>query len=287
MALMSIDPGAGALRPRGADGWRQGMIMALVAHGLLLVALMFSVNWRPAPQDVVEAEMWAEVPTPARPDVREAQQAPPPAPEPAPAPPPPPPPPAQEIAPPPAPVDLAVRKEPPKPVKPKVQPREEWINDPPKPPKAKVKPLPEPPTPKPAPAPPPPKAAETPKPAPGPTAAERERARKAAIDRMMADLGGPSLSAAGPSAEYAGRIKARVKPNIVFTESVAGNPLATVEVRCAPDGRIIGSRLVASSGVPAWDEAVLRAIERTEVLPRNEKGQVPSVILLDLRPKDF
>jgi hypothetical protein len=53
----------------------------------------------------------------------------------------------------------------------------------------------------------------------------------------------------GPSASYAGRIMARIKPNIVFTDPLDGNPIATVEVRLAPDGTIIGKRLVKSSGV--------------------------------------
>ena len=88
-------------------------------------------------------------------------------------------------------------------------------------------------------------------------------------------------------AGYAGRIKARVKPNVTFTDEVAGNPLASVEVRCAPDGTIIGRRLVKSSGVPAWDDAVLRAIDKTEILPRDVDGRVPSPMVLDFRPRDF
>jgi colicin import membrane protein len=60
-----------------------------------------------------------------------------------------------------------------------------------------------------------------------------------------------------------------------------------VEVKAGPDGTIIGRRLLKSSGVPAWDEAVLRAIDKTEVLPRDTDGRVPSAMLLDFRPRDF
>ena len=109
----------------------------------------------------------------------------------------------------------------------------------------------------------------------------------------MNELGGtggagvPSATSAGPSAAYAGRIKARIKPNIVFTEQlIPGNPVAKVEVRCAPDGRIMSVKLVSSSGVVAWDAAVLRAIDRTEVLPLDERGKVPPM-LLEFRPNDF
>jgi colicin import membrane protein len=97
---------------------------------------------------------------------------------------------------------------------------------------------------------------------------------------------GTAAQTAGPSASYAGRIKARVKPNIVFTETVGGNPVAVVEVRAAPDGTIVGRRLAQSSGVPAWDEAVLRAIDKTEVLPRDTDGRVPSPIEIAFRVRE-
>ncbi len=76
-----------------------------------------------------------------------------------------------------------------------------------------------------------------------------------------------------------------MKPNIRFSpDAVAGNPTAEVDVRAAPDGTIIGRRLVKSSGIPAWDEAVLRAIDKTEVLPRDTDGRVPPTLLLVFRP---
>jgi colicin import membrane protein len=76
-----------------------------------------------------------------------------------------------------------------------------------------------------------------------------------------------------------------VRPNIVFADDVSGNPKAEVEVRMAPDGTITGKRLVRSSGVKAWDEAVLRALDKTEVLPRDVDGTVPSSVIIDFRPR--
>lgn len=64
-----------------------------------------------------------------------------------------------------------------------------------------------------------------------------------------ADARGTAKQSSGPSASYAGRIRARVKPNITYTESLAGNPAAEVEVRTSPDGTIISRKLVKSSGV--------------------------------------
>jgi colicin import membrane protein len=80
-------------------------------------------------------------------------------------------------------------------------------------------------------------------------------------------------------------VQARVHPNIVFMHDVSGNPKAEVEVRTSPDGTIVGKKLVRSSGVKAWDEAVLRALEKTEVLPRDVDGRVPSPVVIEFRPK--
>ncbi|HZY19511.1 MAG TPA: cell envelope integrity protein TolA [Ramlibacter sp.] len=111
------------------------------------------------------------------------------------------------------------------------------------------------------------------------------------IQGLAGATGGPSATgtatrSSGPSDSYAGRIRARVKPNIVFTEDVRGNPTAEVEVRMAPDGTIVGKRIAKSSGSPTWDDAVLRALDRTEVLPRDVDGRVHTPILLVFRPKD-
>jgi colicin import membrane protein len=67
---------------------------------------------------------------------------------------------------------------------------------------------------------------------------------------------------------------------------VVGNPRAEVEVRVAPDGMIQSRRIVQSSGNKAWDDAVLRAIEKTAVLPKDTDGRVPQVIVMGFRPLD-
>ncbi len=128
-------------------------------------------------------------------------------------------------------------------------------------------------------------------------AAEEKRAealRNENLKRMQGMAGasgdesakGSALKASGPSPSYAGRIRARIKPNITFTEDVAGNPKAEVEVRTSPDGTIISRKLLSSSGNKAWDDAVLKAIDKTASLPRDEDGRVPPVLEISFRPKD-
>lgn len=97
----------------------------------------------------------------------------------------------------------------------------------------------------------------------------------------MAGTGAPGASgsaaqSSGPSASWGSRVQARVRPNIVFSDDAPGNPEALVEVRLAPDGTIVSKRLKKSSGQRAWDDAVLRALDKTEALPRDTDGRVPS-----------
>jgi colicin import membrane protein len=129
-----------------------------------------------------------------------------------------------------------------------------------------------------------------------------EKAEKAAAEarrqdniRRMQGLAGASggstatgsaLQSSGPSASYGARVSARVRPNIVFPDTVPGNPTADVEVRAAPDGTIVSRRLVKSSGNKAWDDAVLRAIDKTETLPRDTDGRVPSLLVIGFKPKE-
>ncbi len=121
--------------------------------------------------------------------------------------------------------------------------------------------------------------------------------RKLQIERMnrMADQAtgsgdanatGSAKQSSGPSASYAGRIVARIKPNITYTESISGNPVADVEVRTSPDGTIISRKLIKSSGVKSWDEAVINAIDKTEKLPPDVDGRVIPSLTLGFRPKD-
>ena len=101
-----------------------------------------------------------------------------------------------------------------------------------------------------------------------------------------ANASGSALKSSGPSASYGGRIKARIRPNIIYTDSGGGNPVAEVEVRVAPDGTIIGRKLIKLSGDAEWDKAVLRAVDKTETLPRDVDGRVPSLLVISFQPRE-
>ena len=119
----------------------------------------------------------------------------------------------------------------------------------------------------------------------------KERFRREQIARLSnlagkAEDTGTAQKASGPSATYAGKVVAAVRPNIIFPGTVAGNPSAEVEVTTLPTGEILGRKLIRSSGDPEWDTAVLRAIDRTQRLPRDVDGRVPSPMIIAFRPKD-
>jgi len=125
-------------------------------------------------------------------------------------------------------------------------------------------------------------------------AARADALRQENLKRMQGMAGasgsenatGTALKSSGPSASYAGRLVGRIKPNITYPGDVVGNPRAEVEVKVSPDGTILSRRIVQTSGNKAWDDAVLRAIDKTEVFPKDSDGRVPPVIVLGFRPLD-
>jgi len=281
-----------ALMPRGHGGTGRGIGLSLLVHAGLIVALAFGVSWRSRTPETQQAELWAEVPKAAA--ARAVEPEPPieavPAPtatvRPAP----------QVETPPPAPVpdaQIAIEKarveQARKEREAADQAREHERR------KAEAERL--------AAA----KAAaeklrqqkeadalKKQQAAEAREAQQREADRKKNLERIRGMAGasgepgatGSARQSAGPSASYAGRIVARVRPNIIFADDVAGNATAEVEVRAAADGTIIGRKLIKSSGIAAYDNAVLRAIDKTEVLPRDVDGRVPASMVLEFRPRD-
>jgi colicin import membrane protein len=274
---------------------RQGLLrsygLALLVHGLLLAALTWGVSWRRSDTSLsVEAELWSAVPQQAAPRLLEPE----PEPQPEPAPPPAPP---KMADPGPNDAEIALQRERERDAKEKAeqerrekqrlererqeklererQEREKKLAEEKrrKELEAKRKEQQE--------------------------AELREKLRQENIKRMAGLANatgkptdtGTAIQTSGISTSYAGRIRARIKPNIAFLDELPNNPEAHVVVHTAPDGTILsgekdGPKLVKSSGNKAWDDAVLKAITKTDKLPRNEDGVVPSPMTIIFRPKD-
>ena len=295
------------LVPRPEPGVLRAFSLAIVVHLLLAAALTWGVSWKSSdPTISFEAELWSNVQQEAAPAL-EAPPPPPPAPEPepvptpAPPPPPPPPPPAKVETLPDPDIALAqekLRKQKDAEAKKKAlalaEKQEKARQE-----KEKEKELAQ------AKAKAAAKAAAQAKVDAQKLAAQKEQEAKkqAAADakfrqdniaRMNAQIGatgapdakGSALQSSGPSASYGGKVRARVRPNVIFTDDIAGNPVAEVEVRTTLDGTITSQRLVKSSGNKDWDDAVMTAIVRTATLPRDTDGRVPSPLIISFRPKD-
>ena len=307
-----------AFAPRAPAGMRSGLALAVVAHVLLVLALAWSVSWRSSEPEGVVAELWSALPQTAAPRMAAPQPTPtPPTPQVvAPRPTPPPTPPIVAPRPVPAPrpeplatpredaqiaIDRALREKQRRSDAERVEARrqadkadkadkaeklEKARRDQAVRAQAELQRQ---------------RLAEEQRAEQKKAAdkarldeARQESIREANLRKLRSQAGsgddaqstGTAARTSGPSAGYAGRIKARIKPNIVLTGSVAGNPLATVEVRLAPDGTIVGRKLVRSSGSPVWDETVMRAIEKTDVLPRDLDGRVPSSMVIEFKPQE-
>ncbi|CAN7444458.1 cell envelope integrity protein TolA [Variovorax paradoxus] len=297
--------------PPPQRGTPRAVLLALVAHALLIAALTWGVRWRSdADEGAVDAELWSSTVQQAAPRLS-APQAPTPAPAPPPPAPPPPPPPPQVKAPEPAPAprapDIALERE--KKLKEEKEQKERELERQQQQRKKeleakqraedeaerkKVQQQ---------------KLAEQQKKQQQEAEAKQAEAKKqqeaaakqAAADRAATlkrmqglagasgsdDSKGTAMRSSGPSSGYAGRIAAAVRPNITFpdAETVNGNPAAEFEVNLAPDGTIVGVKLTKSSGLPSWDEAAERGLHKTDKLPRDTDGRIFPSLIVSLRPK--
>ena len=89
----------------------------------------------------------------------------------------------------------------------------------------------------------------------------------------------------GASAGYAAKVAARIKTFYNAPEQFPSSLTAEAEIRTLPDGTILSQRLLKSSGNAAFDETVLRAIERAGRLPKDENGRMPdTTFVIKFRP---
>jgi colicin import membrane protein len=248
-----------------AESTKRAFSLSLVAHLGLLAFLVIGISWNNSTPSGVEVELWDSVPqvqsTP-EPEMKTV---------------------AKEEA-----ADIAVKKK----IAEKEPPKKEVVKETPKtvkppPPKEKEKEQ--------------PKKAEAPKaltPAEmkANAAAEKVRADQLARLRAAAGAEGGSGGTVGSGMGGGGnappgwkdRINKKVRPLIVFNqESISGNPAAVIKVNLAPDGAIMSTSVLTSSGNNDWDRAVLLALSRAESLPKDDNGKIPQrEISLTFKLKD-
>lgn len=250
---------------REEPGKKYALTFTILVHVGLVAALFLGVQWKRSQPEVMEVELWSAQPTPA-------QVAPPP------------PPPVPEVKPEPKPVPKVEPKpEPPK--KPDIAIKEEK-----KPPKPEPK-KPEPPEPKkPDPKPevkPPPKAPDFSEMLKRETSDLKPRTNTQQIaNAAAAEAEQRAASNKRGLADYASKIRGKVRGNIVLPPSIQGNPEAVFEVNQLPSGEVLDVRLKRSSGNPALDSAIERAIRKSSPLPKPDD---PSLFqrTLEIKYKPF
>ena len=255
-------------RPTKNESTKRAFSFSLAAHLGLLAFLMIGISWNNSTPAGVEVELWdasQQVETPVVPELKTEMK--------------------EEAA------DIAIQKK----KLEKEPPKKEVVKEAPKPvtptkptpPKEKEKEK--------------PKKVETPKAAtPAETkanaAAEKVRADQMARLRAAAGAEGGSGGTSGSGVGGGGnappgwtdKVIKKVKPLIVYNpESISGNPAAVVKVNLAPDGAILSTELLSSSGSAGWDRAVLLALTRAESLPKDDNGKIPQrEVKLTFKPKD-
>jgi colicin import membrane protein len=232
----------------------RAFMLAFAVHAVLLAVMFFGVRMQNRPGDTVTVELW---------------EAPPP--------------------PPPAPVVEAPKPPPPKVEAPKPEPEVKKPEIVEKAPPPKPKPKPEA---KPA----PPKddiekilmreqvAMEQRK-----LDEERKRAdearRKAESEKTARQLAATARDKA--LADYVNRIRDKVRQNWILPQDVQGNPEAIFSVVQLPTGEVLSVKLRKSSGNPALDAAIERAILKSSPLPLPEpRSLFDRQLELTFRPQD-
>ncbi len=274
------------LMPKSADGTSRGMLLAILVHVGLVVALTLGVSWKASEPEGVEAELWAAVPQIAAQRAVEPEPAPKPTPKPEPRPEPKPEPkpqPRPEPKPEPKPEprpdpQIAIEKA----KQEKLRKQKELEEKREREEKERL---------------------EKKKQQEAKAEAERRQKEEAAriaaqreanIKRILGEAGATGTSpggkaqvTAGPSASWAGRVIARVKPNFVYTDAISGDPAVEVELKLGADGTILSRRIAKGSGDSFLDGSVLRAIDKTEKLPPDTDGTVPPSVTIVFRPGRF
>jgi colicin import membrane protein len=228
---------------RHEHGLGRSVALSAAVHVVLAAVLFLGVRWQVHPPETVTVDLVDALPPPPAPVVE--------APKP----------------PPPAPPKVEPEVKPPPPVaKPDIVIREK--------PKPKPKPKPE------------PKKVE-PKPDPALEKRMRERMQEQlameqkALDQQQQELRLRELLAAQKAdaarraaaarasalGEYIARIQAKVRGNWILPQDLQGNPEAIFLVIQLPTGEILNTKLLKSSGNPAYDTAVERAILKSSPLP--------------------
>lgn len=116
---------------------------------------------------------------------------------------------------------------------------------------------------------------------------EQEALQRALDEQLQAEI---QARAGAERASWEALVSNHVKKHITVPPGVPDSARAVVRVSQLPDGSIVNTTLEQSSGWPAYDEAVMRALAKASPLPRPAPPSVyvpPREFTFNFLPKDF
>ncbi len=92
----------------------------------------------------------------------------------------------------------------------------------------------------------------------------------------------------GTDNSYRSLLSSRIRAGTIFSvpAELSGNPKAVFVVTVMPDCTISSVKLRKSSGLPSWDQAAERGIQRASPLPRMRDGTCPPELEITRGPRD-
>ena len=115
----------------------------------------------------------------------------------------------------------------------------------------------------------------------------QNEAKARATAEAQARLNAENAARAKAESDWIRSIQNKVRGNVILPPDIPGNPEAIFDVVQLPTGEILDAKLRKSSGVPAYDDAVLRAIYKSSPLPRPPRPELfQRALALRFRPVD-
>jgi colicin import membrane protein len=127
-------------------------------------------------------------------------------------------------------------------------------------------------------------------------AAKMQKMRDEELKRITSGAGNPTSSGSAEKSTapridkgYIASIAAKIKGNTTYPGStdVPGNPEVVFQVEQLPTGEILSVRKTKSSGIPAFDDAVERGINKSSPLPKKKDGTVERSLPVSFKLKDL
>jgi colicin import membrane protein len=127
-------------------------------------------------------------------------------------------------------------------------------------------------------------------------AAKLDKLRAEEMKRLTSGAGNPTSTGTAEKSTapridkgYIASIAGKIKSNTTYPGStdVPGNPEVVFQVEQLPTGEILSVRKTKSSGIPAFDDAVERGINKSSPLPKKKDGTVERSLPVSFKLKDL